>query len=238
MIQRKRLRQKIYRALLHSLYSDFHGSESRHHDYRQMGVLRMQLFEKSQTVHARQLQIGEHQVRVSSLFQPFLGRADGLHGVSVRRQLQADHAAVFFFVFDHQNGLFFAHGFCLETRCSYSATGRYTRNTLPSPGALSTVICPPCSSTILETMARPMPTPSALVVKNGLNILSRWFASIPEPRSMTAISAFCPSAVAARRVLTVTTAPGGLACAAFDNKFVTTCSISSPAIRTGGTSGE
>ncbi len=55
---------------------------------------------------------------------------------------------------------------------------------------------------------------------------------------MTAISAFCPSAVSARRVLTVTTAPGGLACAAFDNKFVITCSISSASMRTGGISGE
>ena len=40
------------------------------------------------------------------------------------------------------------------------------------PGSLSTVICPPCSSTILDTIASPSPTPSGLVVKNGLKIFS------------------------------------------------------------------
>ena len=44
---------------------------------------------------------------------------------------------------------------------------------LPLPGSLSTAILPPCSSTILETMARPRPTPCGLVVKNGLKMLSR-----------------------------------------------------------------
>ena len=43
---------------------------------------------------------------------------------------------------------------------------------LPLPGSLSTAILPPCSSTIFETIARPRPTPSGLVVKNGLKMLS------------------------------------------------------------------
>ena len=51
--------------------------------------------------------------------------------------------------------------------------GRSTRKTLPLPGSLSTVILPPCSSTILATMARPSPTPSGLVVKNGLKMVSQ-----------------------------------------------------------------
>jgi len=50
---------------------------------------------------------------------------------------------------------------------------------LPLPGSLSTAILPPCSSTILETMARPRPTPCGLVVKNGLKMPSRCRASIP-----------------------------------------------------------
>ena len=64
---------------------------------------------------------------------------------------------------------------------------------LPLPGSLSTVILPPCSSTILETMASPSPTPSGLVVKKGLKIESRMLrGSMPAPRSITAISAVPP----------------------------------------------
>ena len=74
---------------------------------------------------------------------------------------------------------------------------------LPLPGSLSTVILPPCSSTIFATIARPRPTPSGLVVKNGLKMSSSCFGSMPEPRSITAISAMPPSA----RVLTVTAPP-------------------------------
>src|SRR5580692_399667 len=124
--------------------------------------------------------------------------------------MEADYAAVFFLVFDHQNGWFSGHGFAYMFRCSYCATGRYTRNTLPSPSVLSTIIWPPCSSTILDTIARPRPTPSGLVVKNGLKMESRCWGSMPTPRSITAISTDSPAA----RVFTLTAPPGGDACTA------------------------
>ena len=67
--------------------------------------------------------------------------------------------------------------------------GRYTRNTLPLPGWLSTTILPPCWSTILEQMAKPRPTPSAFVVKKGLKMVSMILGSMPYPRSIMEISA-------------------------------------------------
>ena len=92
-------------------------------------------------------------------------------------ELQLDHAAQLFFVFDHQDALFHAEPASFGGRRAPS--GSSTRNTLPLPGSLSTVILPPCSSTILETMASPSPTPSGLVVKNGLKMVSRCSGSMP-----------------------------------------------------------
>ena len=93
--------------------------------------------------------------------------------------------------------------------------GSSTRKTLPLPSSLSTAILPPCSSTILETIASPSPTPSGLVVKNGLKMVSMCFGSMPAPRSITAISAVPPAA----RVFTVTAPPAGDACAAFSTRL-------------------
>ena len=65
MVQRKRLGQKIDRALLHRLHGDFDGAERRHHDHRRQHVLRAQLFQERQAVHAGQFQIGQNQVDVA-----------------------------------------------------------------------------------------------------------------------------------------------------------------------------
>src|SRR5262249_2648390 len=98
-------------------------------------------------------------------------------------QLQLDHAPQSFFILHHQN-----RGFHRPS----SLNGTNTRNTLPDPGSVSTAIVPPCSSTILETIARPRPTPLDFVVKKGLKILSLSLAAIPDPRSITAISTMSP----------------------------------------------
>ena len=183
VIERKRLGQKIDRAGLHGLHRVFDGAERGHDDHGRVRVLAAQFVEQLQAVHAGQLQIGEDQVGASASLQAFLGGAGLLDFVAGGGQMQLDHAAELFFVFDHQDGGLHALGLSVDSR-----NGRNTRNTLPSPGSLSTVIVPPCSSTIFETIARPRPTPSILVVKNGLKMLSRFLGSMPEPRSITAIS--------------------------------------------------
>src|SRR6266498_3360193 len=52
---------------------------------------------------------------------------------------------------------------------SLASTGILTINALPSPILLSTVIAPPCRSTIPYEIDKPnpVPTPTAFVVKNG-----------------------------------------------------------------------
>src|ERR1019366_6468957 len=93
--------------------------------------------------------------------------------------------------------------------------GSETQKMLPLPGSLSTAILPPCSSTILATIARPSPTPAGLVVKKGLKMSFICAAPMPTPRSITAISAVRPSA----RVFTVTVPPWAVACAAFSTRL-------------------
>ena len=60
-------------------------------------------------------------------------------------------------------------------------------------------------------MANPKPTPVGFVVKNGLKMFFMAAGSMPQPRSITAISATFPLA----RDYTVTAPPFEVACAAF-----------------------
>lgn len=46
--------------------------------------------------------------------------------------------------------------------------GRNTPTVVPSPGRLSSVIVPPCASTMRSTIASPSPVPLGRVVKNGV----------------------------------------------------------------------
>ena len=56
------------------------------------------------------------------------------------------------------------------------------RKVVPSPGADCTSMCPPCCSTIPNTIARPRPVPpSPLVVKNGSNTRAWTSALMPTP---------------------------------------------------------
>src|SRR6058998_154002 len=65
--------------------------------------------------------------------------------------------------------------------------GRKIENRLPFPTSLSTSIQPPCSATIPCATARPSPVPSpiALVVKNGSNTRARSSRAMPRPSSST-----------------------------------------------------
>src|SRR5262249_34183104 len=68
-----------------------------------------------------------------------------------------------------------------------TTSGRYTVNALPPPGSESTAIQPPCSRTMLQVTdrPRPVPSPTALVVKNGSNTRLRVVSSMPWPVSRT-----------------------------------------------------
>src|ERR1700733_11833837 len=70
-----------------------------------------------------------------------------------------------------------------------SPASRVKRNVEPCPGCDSTEMLPPCRSTIFLQMANPMPVPSnssRLCKRSNMpNILSKYFASIPSPLSLT-----------------------------------------------------
>src|SRR5215831_11376975 len=175
-----------------------------------MRILPPDQLQQFDPVHGGQLQVGDH--HVGPIHQPdrLFGRARLIDVEAGRQQVQLDHSAQLLFV-DNQDPF------------SHFRRGKKTRNTLPFCGSLSTAILPPCSSTIFETIGRPSPTPSGLVVKNGLKMLSRSFGSMPEPRSITAISTISPASL----VLIVIVPPDGVACAALSSRLKKTRSIMS-----------
>src|SRR5262245_59657241 len=73
--------------------------------------------------------------------------------------------------------------------------GRVMRNSVNSPGILSTSIDRPCCLTIMSWLIdkpSPVPSPAGFVVKNGLNILSFTSGAIPVPLSRIVISTRSP----------------------------------------------
>src|SRR3569623_1574005 len=71
--------------------------------------------------------------------------------------------------------------------------GKQTRNRVPLPTALLTLIWPPCLATMLYEIERPspVPCPTGLVVKKGSNILARCSGAIPLPVSSISIQRYC-----------------------------------------------
>ncbi len=143
--------------------------------------------------------------------------------------MQADHAAVFLFVFDHQDRWAWSSLSIVD-----EAAGKRETRCL-RPGVLSTVIWPPCSSTIFEHDRQAQADAFGLGgeerVENAFEILRVDAGAAIDDRDLHL-------AVVAMRVFTVTTPPGGLACAAFISRFEMTRSISSASNATGGISGE
>ena len=58
---------------------------------------------------------------------------------------------------------------------------------VPPAGAASMLMVPWCASTMRLAVGSPRPEPRALVVKNGVKILSRISAEMPGPRSRNAM---------------------------------------------------
>ena len=108
---------------------------------------------------------------------------------------------------------------------------------MPSPGVESTSMKPSCCWTIPYTVAspRPVPSPTALVVKNGSNTWLRVVSSMPMPSSVTvrvtnrepgppgsSLSGVEMSSVLP--TLTVMVPPSGIASRALTVRFMSTCS--------------
>ncbi len=73
--------------------------------------------------------------------------------------------------------------------------GRMIRNSVNSPGSVSTSMTPACCLTMMSWLIdrpSPVPSPAGLVVKNGLNILSLTSGAMPVPLSRIVISTRSP----------------------------------------------
>ena len=74
------------------------------------------------------------------------------------------------------------------TSTGWSARGRKTLKTVPSPTVDCRPISPPSLRTIESTVASPRPVPCFFVVKKGSQIFSRCSGLIPLPLSRTSNS--------------------------------------------------
>ena len=75
----------------------------------------------------------------------------------------------------------------MSTTPAFSTCGKKIVNALPTPGVLERCISPPDCLTIPCTVdnPRPVPLPTAFVVKNGSKMRSRVAMSMPVPVSVT-----------------------------------------------------
>src|SRR6185312_9829854 len=104
----------------------------------------------------------------------------------------------------------------------FGLAGHTTVTVVPCPGVLCTSICPAWLRTMPAAMARPSPVPSprALVVKNGSKMAVRFSGGMPVPWSATAMRTLSPGA---RPADSVTARPGAEASQALSNRFTSTC---------------
>src|SRR5260370_2405551 len=70
---------------------------------------------------------------------------------------------------------------CRRSTVPLPARGNRISNVEPLPGALTTVMAPPCERRIPCTTARPKPRPTNLVVYNGSKALLCVCAVMPQP---------------------------------------------------------
>src|SRR5438552_3300034 len=91
---------------------------------------------------------------------------------------------------------FFLHSKCFSGSDARSPSiGIEMMNVVPLPGTVLTAKFPPWRCTILCEMdkPRPVPSPTAFVVKKGSKILFRFLGAMPEPVSLMIATTFCPS---------------------------------------------
>src|SRR5215470_12685325 len=96
-------------------------------------------------------------------------------------------------IVNHENEELHVDAPCLPMAAALR--GRVMRNTVNSPGFVSTSIDPPCCLTMMSWLMErpsPVPSPAGFVVKNGSNILSFTSGAMPVPLSRIRISTRSP----------------------------------------------
>ena len=131
LAQRKRFQHIIAGSGLHGFHCGLHGAESRHHHHRQRRILPLDRLQELQTIHARQFQIGHHQIDgvLAQKLQPGLGVSGGKRGEAVLAEIQLEQAAHLGFVFDNQN--------CWHVLHTDSLRSKFSKMHLMLPAALS-----------------------------------------------------------------------------------------------------
>jgi len=117
-----------------------HIPEGGHYDDGRLRIVTAQTREHVEAAFAGQAQVSENQVGVLGELQALFGAARQTHFVTGRLQVKTDDTPQLLLVLDDQN---------LVGHAASLRAGKNTRNMLPLPGSLSTVISPRCSSTIL-----------------------------------------------------------------------------------------
>ncbi len=157
-----RLGQKILGAFTHGLDSKRDVAMSRDHDHH--GLVVPETREHLEAIHVAESEVEEHEIGAHAherLDAGFTGA--GAHDVMpLTLEIGAEGARDARLVVDDENR---RHHSSRSQRSMVSAAGggtigSSTLNVAPCPGAVCTVICPPCSRTMPSEMERPRPVPS------------------------------------------------------------------------------
>ena len=142
-----------------------YDAERRHHDHRAPASSAGGISARNSSPSMfGQLQIGEDQVGAIHKRSASSAVAGLVHIEAPPRQVAARSRGAAFLRLPLPECCFF-----MRAVCDDAGSGRHVKHAPFTRLALH-VILPPCSSTILATIASPSPMPSGLVVKNGLKI--------------------------------------------------------------------
>src|ERR1044071_441871 len=196
--------------------SGHHRGCHRNHRERARPWVRPQLVQRLDPVHPRQLDIHEDGGGRRRLRQPdpLLRRLGLDRPIAVKPADVALQLPVLLVVLDNQDQL-----------AGHQRLGSVNVKVDPRPGALSTQIRPPCSSTNFFARVRPRPVPSCLRVsswptwRNSSKIAAWSSGAMPMPVSVTAISTMPFRWVAFRQIRP----PSGVNLTALERRFSSTC---------------
>ena len=161
----ERLRHVIVGAELEAddLVDDL--SLGRQHDHWRLNPALAKLAQHVEPVHAREHHVEQHEIErlAGSALEPTFAIAARLDQIPFARQPIAKGQHEAWLVFDEEQPLH-ARDPCASDNAvrptgSSLAAGRTTVNSLPDPGALRTLMRPPCAWTVRLTRLKPRPAP-------------------------------------------------------------------------------